>query len=441
MSGFDFYLVTDTHYYEKSLGAQGKAYDERMLTEQKCFRENQDAVRATFDAIAADKSVNTVVIPGDLTQNGEYESHVSLLKDLEKLKNSGKRILLITALHDYNDAPCAYIGDEKVVVKGTERTALREMYNDYGYSDAIAIDEISYTYITKLCDGVRLLAINVDGEKHVCDGIIDDRLKDWIKVQLDEAKKAGDKVVAMQHFPLIPQEPVFDLVGSARLKNWRETAAFLADNGVHFIMTGHMHAQSANRFVSPAGNYIIDVQTSSTIGYPAKYRKINITGDTVSMTSLDVPDFTMDDGTFVDKEYFKRQFSQMIPNELAHMLKDGDEKQTAVQRTLLKFVRSMTVGRMMHLVGLSASKELKDMKATDFAIMLVLPMFEGDPSFTPDTAVYKDIEKLLKRISPVLKKLNAKLSKNGNNVDLKELILSSLYKEDRIGDNECSFKF
>lgn len=438
MDGFTFYVVTDTHYYESSLGASGKAYDERMKGEQKCFRENGEIVHATFEKLAADREIDTIIIAGDLTQNGEYESHISFLKDLEMLKAAGKRILLISARHDFNDSPKAYIGDTPVTVKGTKRTELREMYNDYGYSEALAVDEISYTYVARLCEGVRLLAINCDGDDK-CKGCIDDRLKGWIYEQLKEAKNAGDKVIAMQHYPLIPQQPVFDLVGDARLKDWRSIAAFLADNGVNLIFTGHMHAQSIKRFTSENGNSIIDVQTSSTIGYPAMYRTCTVTGNRIDIKSIDVPEFTMKDGTFVDKEYFKRQFSQMIPNKLGQLLKDGKAEQTGIQKFLLKSARSLTFGKAARLVGIGASEELKKMRITDFAVMIVLPLFGGDPEFGPGTPVYNDLSRIFKRISPILKKVNAKLSKNGNTVDIRELVLTSLYNQDELCDNDCSF--
>lgn len=440
MNSFTFYVVTDTHCYEESLGASGKAYEERMKGEQKCFRENRQINHACFEEIAKDSEINTVIIAGDLTQNGEYESHISFLKDLKMLKESGKRILLITARHDYNDSPKAYIGDNTVAVKGTKRTELREMYNEYGYAEALAIDEVSYSYVAQLCEGVRLLAINCDGDEN-CKGCISDKLKEWIAEQAKQAKEAGDKIIAMEHYPLIPQQPVFGLVGDAVLKNWKDRASFLADNGVHLIFTGHMHAQSIKRFTNDNGNSIIDVQTSSTIGYPAKYRTVTLTGDSAEIKSLDVPDFTMTDGTFIDKEYFKRQFSQMIPNKLASMLKDGKEDQTGIQKLLLKCARSLTFGGATRLVGIGASKELKKMKITDFAVMLVLPMFEGDPCFSPDTPVYKDLNRVLTRVSPILKKLNKKLSKDGNEVDLKNLVLLSLYNDDGLNDNECTITF
>ena len=39
MTGISFYLLTDTHYFEPSLGASGKGYDEYMKGEQCALRK------------------------------------------------------------------------------------------------------------------------------------------------------------------------------------------------------------------------------------------------------------------------------------------------------------------------------------------------------------------------------------------------------------------
>ncbi|MCR5523306.1 MAG: metallophosphoesterase [Clostridia bacterium] len=439
MKHLDFYLITDTHYFEKSLGCSGEAYEKYMKGEQMCLRENQDADRAVFSAIAADKTVDTVFIAGDLSKNGEYESHISLTKDLKKLKDSGKKIYLITAGHDFNDNAKAYSGSERIPVKGTTRDDLFELYHEFGLEQALAVERKTHSYVAKVGEGFRLLALNVDSERDTR-GSISDELQEWITEQINDADAAGETVIAMEHYPLIPQQPIFDIIGDARLKQWKQKAAFLADSGVHLMLTGHMHAQSIKRFTSDSGNSIVDIQTSASVGYPAKYRRVTIDDDLVKVRSYDTPDFVMDDGTKVDKAYFLRQFSQMIPNKLASMLKDGDPNQSAVQKRLLKIARSMTVGKAGRLLCLRISEENKKMKVTDFAVKIVLPMFGGDPKFGPESAVYKDIDKALRRVSPVLSKLNKKLSKDGETVNLRELILSSLYNSDDLSDNDCEFK-
>ena len=84
MSKLNFYLVTDTHFFKNSLGAYGKEYDEFMRFEQKCFGETEAINNAIFDYLSTQTKTDTILIPGDLSFNGEKESHLGFIKLLKK---------------------------------------------------------------------------------------------------------------------------------------------------------------------------------------------------------------------------------------------------------------------------------------------------------------------------------------------------------------------
>ena len=44
-----FYLITDTHYFKRSLGAYGAEYEDFMDGDQKCFAETQAINEAIFE--------------------------------------------------------------------------------------------------------------------------------------------------------------------------------------------------------------------------------------------------------------------------------------------------------------------------------------------------------------------------------------------------------
>lgn len=50
-----------------------------MLIEQYFVKESSAIVSSTFETIIQDKETDIVIIPGDLTKNGENESHTSAL--------------------------------------------------------------------------------------------------------------------------------------------------------------------------------------------------------------------------------------------------------------------------------------------------------------------------------------------------------------------------
>lgn len=439
MNPISFYLVTDTHYFEPSLGAGGAAYDEYMKREQYFMAESSDIVKATFEKIAADKSVDIVLIPGDLSKNGELESHKSFIKELDKLKASGKKIFVITAGHDYGEKSRAFVGDKCIDVEGTDFGSLREMYADYGYSQALAVDDSTLSYIAQIAPQVRLLAINCDGEGNP-KGEVDERLEGWIKIQLDEAKKDGCYVFAMCHYPMIPSVPVFDLVGDAKLKNWRRTASFLADNGVEFILTGHMHIQSINEYVSENGNKIIDICTACLVGSPAKYRKISVDGNVMTVESIDTPEFRSNTDGVELQEFFDRQFVYSIQNRILGALSGGKGAAKVLKSLGKKIVGNITVGGLGRLLWIKTDKSIRKIKFIDFAGNIGVAIFKGDMPYGAGTPEGDAVARVLKRFGFIIRKLEPKISKNGVKVDLTDMLFNTISNNKGYSDNNAVMK-
>ena len=254
-SPLDFYLITDLHHYGEALGTSGTAYDRINAREQKCLAETGAIIDAYFDKLIADTDTKTVLIDGDLTNDGAMESHLDLLPRLQRLKDAGKDIYLITATHDYyvegNNTGMAKkcVGDKTVPATNTSREELFDMYFEYGLNKALSIDRESHSYCVKLQDGYRLLCLNDDGDRVFC-GYSENQLK-WIEQQIDEAHTAGDYIFAMTHHPTLPPSAIYPLI-SARdmLGDWDKTTTFLADKGIEVMFTGHTHMQNIAKKVT-----------------------------------------------------------------------------------------------------------------------------------------------------------------------------------------------
>ncbi len=431
MKPFSFYLLTDTHYFEQTLGAEGKAFDEYMKREQYFMKESDAIIESVFKKIAEDKETDIVIIPGDLTKNGEKESHTSFIKHLYKLKESDKKIYVITAGHDYNEYSFGYKNDERIEVEGTSFDELYDMYYDFGYSDALEFDKRTHSYITEIVDGVRMLAINCDSFNNP-KGAMDDELISWAKVQLDKAKEDGCSVFAICHYPVIPSLPVFDLVGDAKIKQWRKVASFLADNGVELILTGHMHIQSINEFYSEKGNRLIDICTACLVGSPAKYRKITVDEKSVmKVESIGVDCF--------DQEYFDKQFGDAIVNRISNALSGGKGIVKLLKKLGKKIYKKATLGGLSRVLWIKIDKSLKKKKLTELVGEIGLAIFAGDQPYVEGTPEYDMIFKALKRFSFIIKKFEPKLEKDGIKVNLTEMIINTIGNNKGYSDLNTEF--
>lgn len=400
--GFSFFLVTDTHYYDSSFRKNGKAYEERSRTDQKCVAETPAIIDSGFEQLVQDGDTQVILIPGDLVYRGEYQSHVGFRNRLYKLREQGKRIYLITARHDYAEdgAPCEFNGDEIIPVKGMPRAELRDFYKDFGFDDAISEHKETMSYVAQLADGIRLLALNCDGDCKDFKGIWDSQME-WALEQIKKAHDEGQYIFAMTHYPLLPFSAVMNLIGDAKLTDWKKTAEKFADAGLDLIFTGHMHAQAVTEYTSPKGNKITDVQTGCFVGCPCAYRKVTFTDDnTVDIKSYTVNDFEYPDkGGKTAQEYFEWRFDRMI------VWKMGEILPKPVNRILDKF----TLKKLGRLLCFRVDKSIENRLAKDVGIELVRNIFIGNEPYVKGTPMYEAMAKLLKRLHPVTHIIEKKL--------------------------------
>ncbi len=423
-----FYQITDLHHYAAELGTSGKAFRWICLSDQKCLAETGAIIDAYFDKIIEDTETDIVLITGDVTCNGAMESHRDLLPKLKRLKDAGKKVYLTTGTHDYysengNGTGKAEkcVGDELLTATVTERDDLLEIYHDFGLSEALSIHRESHSYCVKLQDGYRLLCLNDDGDKFFC-GYYDDCLE-WIKEQIDSARENGDYIFAVTHHPVLPPSPIYPVVSERdMLGNYKETAEFLADNGVKFVFTGHTHMMNIAKMTTEKGNDFYDINTPSAVGYPSAMRKVVMTESEVQVDSIQIDSFDWDLKGKTVNEYTKENFLQYLNALLDSAANDFDmfaklatsfsmspEKSYKLKPVIVplgKFLQKATFGTLgkIFAIGKHIDPSVKNRNVKDFVLEVVTNMFYGDEPYTPDTPEYKAVSALFnKRIKKILK--------------------------------------
>ena len=389
MQNLNFYLVTDTHFFDPSFKRSGAAYEKRSISDQKCVAETPAIIDAGFKQIADDKETNIILIPGDLVYRGEYQSHVGLRNRLYKLKEQGKKIYLITARHDYDDNDSfEFDGDKMLPVKAMPRDELRDFYKDFGFDGAISEHKESMSYVAQLADGIRLLALNCDGDCKDFKGLWDNQMK-WALEQIEDAHRTGNYIFAMTHYPLLPFSPIMNLISDSHLTDWEKRANQFADAGLDLIFTGHMHAQAVTEYVTENGNKITDVQTGCFVGCPCAYRKVTIKDSMI--------DYKM---------------KEILPNPA------------------IKILNKLTVKKICNFLWFNPDKSMQNILAKDLGIELVRNIFIGNEPYVKGTAVYEAFEKLINRLSLIIHIAEKKAGKKNKVLsDIKSFLLCTIGDE------------
>lgn len=438
MNDLKFYLITDTHFFKNSLGARGDAYDDFMRFEQKCFAETQSINISVFDWLKNADEADSVLIASDLTFNGEKESHLEFIKLLNELKASGKNVYAVTADHDFKkDGDSCFAFDEngRSSPQSTKREELYDLYYEFGFKDALAVDKKHLSYVSQIGEGVRLLALNNDGADDGQRRFDEEQIK-WIKEQAKKAREDGQIMFAMNHYPLLPGQPIFSIVPSAVQKESDVVTTMLADEGVHLVFTGHMHNQSINEKITDRGNKIYDVCTGSIIADPAIIRHVTITSENKAIIkSIETPDFEWDTKGKSCKQYLSDLFDSMILNMLDDMQYNperilsrfgarGSKGLFPVFKTVGKIINKITLGSVCRLLWIKCDKSLKHELLKNYLAELVRGVFEGNQTFVEGTPKGDVFISFLKRMNPVFSKINLK-TVDGKKADLFDILKNS----------------
>ena len=414
-------FITDTHYFSRKLGTEGKAYDNAESKSQKVIKDSDLVIKAGFDMLCEDKSTDIVVLAGDTTKDGELESHKEFIEMLYDLKARGKRVYVITATHDYRWKGIAsgFDGDNEIEVPAVEeRHDLWDMYYDFGPNEAISYHRESMCYVVQLAPGYRLFALNDDTnykpEGESGSGYSDDCMK-WILEQLEDAKKNDQYVIAMTHHPMISPSPFYSIIGKGDMqRNHETTREIFADAGLSCMLTGHTHVHDISVITTKKGNKFYDIScgamggcppTMRTVTFDPKNAKIDV--DTVMITN--VPGLDTNGKPF--DEYMRGFFFGMIGEVIWAMGNDIDrlaemapsfsipgekvKKLAWIIKPIGKFLNKLTFKKMWKLCkkecGLKKSDiaDIADNKVVDFILELVQNLYCGDSPYGPDTREYK----------------------------------------------------
>jgi hypothetical protein len=285
-------VFSDPHYYDPSLGTSGAAFDSYVAHDRKLIAESDAVMRALVSAVNTENP-DVVLIPGDLTKDGEQISHFSAASYLGQMKAQGRRVFVVPGNHDIQNAGAAsYSGDTTTPVSSIVPAEFATIYQDFGFGDAISHDEDSLSYVAELVPGLWLLALDSciygpnPGDSQSAGRFLA-TTQAWIKARLDEAKASKIRVIGMMHHGAIEHFASQALVFPEYLVNERAAVAGLfSDGGMGAVFTGHFHANDITQG-TPTGSSqsLFDIETGSAVTYPCPYRIVDVAGDTLAITT------------------------------------------------------------------------------------------------------------------------------------------------------------
>lgn len=287
-------VIADPHYLSEQLMDNNSAVQQTVNISGKAILD----VPQVLDQVLSDyleSDIEILLIPGDMTKDGEKQSHIDFVKKLQPLINKGVKIFVIPGNHDVNvPNPVRYEGDKAYPVENVNPMQFRHIYADCGYSGAIKRDTASLSYVAQLNNKTWLLAI--DGCRYkeyitstISSGQIAPETERWIIAVMNEAKQNNIQVIGMMHHGLV-EHIMFQATffKDYLINDWQRLAPLFADAGMKAIFTGHFHANDITEYRSPLGNKIYDIETGSLCVYPFPYRFVEIDNKRMKISTKNV---------------------------------------------------------------------------------------------------------------------------------------------------------
>lgn len=287
--GIKIAVITDIHFLDPSLVSEGSALSAFEASTGRKMTDLYAVLDIVLDEIKKEKP-DILFITGDITNNGEKQSHLGIIEKLRLLRNQGIRVLVIPGNHDINIPNAkAYKNEKPVTVETVSKDDFARLYASFGYDDALDRDTASLSYLARVDDSVCLLCFDTNRYAEnksgsITNGRILPETMAWALKILEESKEKGITVLGMMHHGLVEHMPYqATLFPQYLVDAWEENANLLADAGLRVVFTGHFHANDITLFNSKAGNPIYDVETASLAQYPFAYRIMVLNDDSLSI--------------------------------------------------------------------------------------------------------------------------------------------------------------
>lgn len=287
-------VITDTHYLSEQLMDGGYAVQDYIQVSGKNIKDTP----AVLDKVLADylsSDIEVLLICGDMSKDGEKQSHLDLMKKLKPLQDKGVKVYVIPGNHDINmPNSVEYKGNKTLPVANISPSEFTDIYATCGYKDAIRRDTASLSYVAQMGENTWLLAIDAARYNEykgytVSGGKISATTEKWIVDVLDEAKVKNIQVIGMMHWGLMEHIVYQSMFFKEYLvDDWNRLANLFADKGMKVIFTGHFHSNDISSFRSDKGNIIYDIETGTLSAYPFSYRYVDLYPDRIDIRTQNI---------------------------------------------------------------------------------------------------------------------------------------------------------
>lgn len=285
-----FAVLSDPHVLSQALLNDSAQATRSLVNEEpKLVEKSQELFDSAVARIVA-LQPDFLLIPGDLTYNGEELSHKHVAEQLHLLQSAGIATYVIPGNHDVNNPGAAsYSTEKRQKTDNVNTEAFAAIYEDFGYSSAVMRQSNGLSYLAYPCPDWALLCLDSttpnDSLHTYSAGGLTEATLSWAEEAASKAKSEGRSVLCMMHHQLMEH---FDNEATAApnyianleegMPPLEEVQNRLSAAGVEVVFTGHFHIHSIQHVFTETGQ-LTDVSTGALCSYASPIRLCTIDDD------------------------------------------------------------------------------------------------------------------------------------------------------------------
>ena len=268
------YIAADPHYIAPELTDNGTGFTRLVEAADGKDMLRCERIMDSFLSQVIRDQPDALILPGDLSFNGAEASLRQLAEKLSEVRKAGIPVFVIPGNHDLNYPMAAkFTGETYTLVPSVSVAEFADLYEEYGFREALSRDSASLSYTAQLSPGFRLLMLDVNGNEKP--GTVSETTLFWVEQQLQRAKTDGVYVIAVSHQPLLSHS---FLASGVVIRNAEALLSLYEQYDVLCNLSGHMHIQH----ILISENGFPDISGSALITWPNQFGVLTLDNHAVS---------------------------------------------------------------------------------------------------------------------------------------------------------------
>ena len=286
-----FMVISDPHVMLRSLFDESASFSENP----KVLEHSQQLFDSAVSRILAEKP-DILLIPGDLTKDGELLNHLYVSNALNTIAATGTKVYVVPGNHDLqNPSAYSYLNGSRQAIDNLPADSFPSLYAHCGYADAVLRMPGGLSYMVYPAEGLALICLDStqpNGTSVKSGGGLTENVLAWAEQAAEQATNDGRAIIGMMHHNIVEHFDGHARFASNYIANSSSaypelgnTQERLIQAGFKVMFTGHFHIHSIQHVVTSSGE-LYDITTGATCTFNSPLRSLRW-NDSVLIVSSD----------------------------------------------------------------------------------------------------------------------------------------------------------